>query len=116
MAQPSITNIENVNLHFQGFARVRLASLKFSYALAAEHRPVSEQNVARLHRIFRVEGCKRIDEKHFVTALVRREQLDGIVPGRGRCLRNVPPANWSDVPLLDVESIECLNGIHEMSK
>lgn len=114
MAHPDVLDVNDAMLHFQGFARVKLASLNFSYTLAAKHRWVSEQKVARLHQIFRKDHCDRYNEKHFVTAFVRHEQLEGIVPDRHGSLRTILPVNWEEVSFLDVESVECLNGVHRI--
>jgi hypothetical protein len=113
MADTSVGGIVS-GQHFKGFARVNLSALNFSHPLSARHRRVSEKKVSRLLRIFRAEGCNRDDEKHFVTGVVRDEQLGGAVRSGG-CLRDVPAETWENVPVLRVESVACLNGWHRIS-
>ena len=67
------------SLEFCGLARVNLDALNFEHASFGEHREPSAKNVARLVHVFRVEGCKRLDEGNFVKAQVNRQDLDAAV-------------------------------------
>ncbi len=48
-------------------ARVKLSALKFD---RQGHRELSAQIVARLHKIFAIEGCLRLDNENFISAVI----------------------------------------------
>ena len=93
------------NLRYRGLARVDLACLSFDEDPLSAPRESSKRNVARLLKIFQLEGCKRFDEKTFVDALVDVEWL----PDRAITLSKEPPLDWNKVPRLQLH-VACLNG------
>ena len=59
--EAALTHI--TNQHYRGIARISLRSLHFDGPLHTEHRELSTKILDRLHHIFKVEGCRRLDEE-----------------------------------------------------
>jgi len=57
--------------YFLGNAQVRIESMSFEPGI----RDFDNANVARLLKIFRLEGCHRSDPSHFIPALVTKDIL-----------------------------------------
>ena len=102
------------SLRFCGLARVHLDALSFEHASFQGHREPSADNVARLVRVFRIEGCSRLEEANFVKALVNRRDLDAALASEHLTLPQQPPRDWSKQPILRLQAIECLNGLHRV--
>ena len=97
---------------FKGYARVCLDVLEFKEAASAGHRPVSEKNVARLVRIFQIEGCQRADLQNFIKVTVSQDDLtsaQSIAPDS--VLQHIP-ARWEDVALFPISSARGFTGLH----
>lgn len=91
-------------------AAVPIAALQFTSALRSKHRPLCQKNVKRICKIYRLEGCNRSDEDNFISAVV-----DPVVYHTA-CA--APPRMFvssSNVPLLDLERVECLDGLHRIA-
>lgn len=102
------------SLRFCGLARVHLDALSFEHASSQGHRELSAENVARLVRVFRIEGCSRLEEANFVKAQVNRRDLDAALASEDFKLPQQPPRDWSKQPILRLQAIECLNGLHRV--
>ena len=61
------------HLKFRGLARVDFGALRFD-----PDRALSTQNIKRLQRIYKLEGCQRQDDRNFIDALVDDEQFEEI--------------------------------------
>ncbi|KAK3672623.1 hypothetical protein LTR78_007435 [Recurvomyces mirabilis] len=92
---------------FLGYARVALSALHFNQQSDLGHRNVSDRNVSRILRIFKIEGCQRKDENHFLTGIV-----DGAEDLR-EALTSAPSA-YEQLPVLPHCRVECLNGLHRI--
>lgn len=93
-------------LAFRGFVRVNLDDLSFVHD---SHRGLDERNVARICRIFELEGCQRLDEHHFVDVVIGHDQaLDE------HRVTERPIPHWPDLPLIVCGKLECLNGRHRI--
>lgn len=101
-------------LRFRGLARVDLAKLNFEYALSQGHRNLEQRNVKRLLGIFRTHGCERYESANFVKARVDAGSLDAALTSQGFRLPQQPPDSWQAIPILQVSSIDCLNGLHRV--
>lgn len=102
------------SLKFCCLARVELDALNFEHALFGEHREPLAENVTHLIRVFRVEGCKRLEEGNFVEAQVNRRDLDAALASENLTLPQHPPEDWRKFPFLRLRSIDCLNGLHRV--
>lgn len=105
----SLNNMSNARqLAFRGFARVNLDDLSFVHD---SHRGLDERNVARLGKIFDLEGCQRFHEHNFVDVVIEQNSLDTL---QRRCLAQQPVDDWTAVPLLSLGQLECLSGRHRI--
>ena len=112
MSDGSVSHLES--LRFRGLARVDLGALNFEHASSWGHRETERQNVSRLLGIFRTEGCKRSEAGNFVKAKVNRRQLDAAVASQNLHLPQQPPEDWRTIPILQLPSVDCLNGLHRV--
>ncbi|KAF2834191.1 hypothetical protein M501DRAFT_1021008 [Patellaria atrata CBS 101060] len=79
--------------YFRGLARVRLSCLRFNDTpVNIYHRQEDVKKVEILRKTFELEGCRRTDEDNFIVALASAD---------------LPP-------LLPIESLLCLNGLHRV--
>ena len=99
---------------WRGYCRVKLHALNFEHALSEGHRPPSEANVSRLLGIFSVDKCRRMDEGNFVRAVVNETQFETLMQQQSDRVVPSVPSRWQDVPLLEIEKIPCLNGLHRI--
>ena len=104
----------NESLQFRGLARVDLATLNFEHASSRGHRDSSEPNVKRLINIFRKDRCRRCEAANFVKVRVNQEQLDAVLASQNLHLPQQPPKDWKAFPVLNLPSIDCLNGLHRV--
>ena len=102
------------SLRFRGLARVHLKALNFDHALFKDHRKPSAKNISRLVRVFRQEGCNRSDESNFVKAQVNHKDLDAALASQNLTLSRQPPKSWRTIPILNLQSIDCLNGLYRV--
>lgn len=97
------------HLNFEGFARIRLSTLSFD-----KHRFLSSKNVKRLQKIYGVEGCQRLDDRNFVDVLVTKERLNQTLLAQPSAIQQLPPENWNTCPIIDIDSLSCLTGLHRI--
>ena len=97
---------------FRGFARVALGALEFAQALSNSHRPLAERNITRLVQIFNIEGCHRADRDNCLKAVVDESVLADALVTHSHSLLDKFPRDWKTIPVLPVQSVQCLNGLH----
>ena len=112
MSKESLSHEES--LRFRGLARVDLDTLKFDFASSHGHRDTWDKNVKRLVNVFRTEGCKRDETANFVKVRVNQGQLDASFASQSTILPQQPPKDWKACPVLQLPSIDCLNGHHRV--
>jgi hypothetical protein len=89
----------------------------------AKRRP-DQQHVERVKRIFRKAGCRQLEVRHHIPALVSQQQLDTALGGarrKGRWKTGNLPSSHATIktqdgyPELDFpEGVECLDGLHRV--
>ena len=100
--------------NFKGWARVKLSSFDFEKSLHYGHRAKLDTNVNRLRKIFREEGCRRLDDDNFAAGIVNAEGLHEALAASNlheEDLRQIPT---SDTPCLRLEKIDCVHGMHRI--
>ena len=98
--------------YYRGIARINLALLTFEGTYAKEHRGLCDKNVRRLVKIFDLEGCRRLDEDNFISALIEPETLQRSLTKAG-----ISELGWpkdGEIPFLSPDRIECLHGLHRV--
>lgn len=94
-----------------GLARVDLSDLDFSHAGANGHRQEDRRNVDRLVQVFRIEGCDRAEEKHFIRGYVDQTELPLPLPQqKPRAFTN---ENVASIPRLQIK-VRCNEGLHRI--
>jgi len=121
---PTLTGVELADAeseHFLGIARIDFAALNFHHpAFRAEHRTLSTPNVARIRKVYELEGCSRTEEENFISALVERVDFERAASSLDRTVRAqlhrrpVPDAVPDAIPFLDLSSVDCLCGLHRV--
>jgi len=98
---------------FRGSAKIRISELSPEVILTNPPRQLDLKNVARLRRIYEIEGCQRLEPEHHVPVLVDEEAL-------GKALKKdgVPGASLKGLrepPLLEFGTkITYLHGRHRL--
>lgn len=104
--------------HFRGSAKVRLRHLTFEQHPDVQSQPtfLDQKNVARLEKVFSIEGCLRLDPEHRVPVILDDKDLE-------RSLREANVANGELFnakipPTLSFPhgySLRCLHGRHRIA-
>jgi hypothetical protein len=107
MAVPNFAGQKH--LKFRGLARIEFGGLRFD-----SERALSTQNIKRLQRIYKLEGCQRQDDRNFVDALIDNEQFEEISRQQPLAFQTVPPQAWSAAPIVNNVKLRCLTGQHRI--
>ena len=103
--------------HFNGSARIELNKLDFTASQdPSASSYLDPKNVARLARIFSLEGCLRLDLDHHVPALVSDAQLQQALIRSH--VEAAALANHQSPPLLifpESTILRCLHGKHRIA-
>ncbi|KAI9799076.1 MAG: hypothetical protein M1833_004270 [Piccolia ochrophora] len=67
---------------FRGSAKVKLKHIHFEEDHVPGARQLDVKNVARLKKVFELEGCMRLDEEHHVPAVIEESVLSHALNGR----------------------------------
>jgi hypothetical protein len=97
------------HLKFRGLARIEFSALQFD-----PDRALSVQNIKRLQRIYKLEGCQRQDDRNFVDALIDDAQFEEISRQQPLAFQTVPPQVWNTAPIIDNVKLRCLTGQHRI--
>ena len=99
---------------YLGRAKILIHRLVFEADKSCEVRPLDGKNVSRLHRIFELEGCSRLDPDNHVPTLIKRKVLADAL-GNGGSL-DVSLGGCGEPSLLEVEEpLVCLHGRHRLA-
>lgn len=99
---------------YLGRAKVLIHKLVFEADKSCEARPLDGKNVSRLHNIFELEGCSRLDPDNYVPTLINRKVLADAL-GKGGSL-DVSLGGCGELSLLEVEEpLICLHGRHRLA-
>ena len=99
-------------LKFKGTARIRLEQLHFPWNDAKE---INEKNVDQLKKIFQKHGCRKVEMRHRVPALI---DLDAAIAAAGispRTLVSPPSADaYPELVFPNDHPLDCLHGRHRI--
>ncbi len=102
-------------LKFKGTARIRLEQLHFPWNDAKE---LNEKNMDRLKGIYQKHGCRRVEVRHRVPALIDEGRLDATIAAAGISPSTLVRPSTTDVyPELvfpNGQRLECLHGRHRI--
>lgn len=105
-----------------GVARIDLNKLRFDDAIPNGHRESSKKIQVKLLNIFKLEGCQRMEQEHFVDALITQECLSDALVSHGKTIEafkescNLSYGSLHDVIWLKpTEPLRCLNGLHRIA-
>lgn len=100
--------------HFQGSAKIYLEHLQFAKHDVSEF--LDQKNVARLKKIFELEGCLRLDPEHHIPVVIDSETLKQSLTksaiSRGDLFTStIPP----ELVLPGKYVVTCLHGRHRIA-
>jgi hypothetical protein len=101
------------HLKYQGTAKVGLDEITFHPTSTTK---VDEAKLERLRRIFRKEGCRRLDVRNHATAVVSKTHLDralGDAHVSASALLTNPPSSFPTLRF-GVGQLQCLHGQHRI--
>jgi hypothetical protein len=93
-----------------GLARVPLSCLTFPDEIAEGRRDESEENIQRLLRIYRLEGCDRAEERHFIKGYTTEAVAEELAKEKPKDFTN---ENDAPIPLITVP-VSCAEGLHRI--
>ena len=99
---------------YVGLARVNLNSLSFDLALHHAHRERSEKAVARLLRIYELEGCRRLDHCNYISGNVSASSLNQALQSSAVQRGQLPERGDRTIPRLNINKVDCLHGLHRI--
>lgn len=115
--EDEIRRLENKSSGFRGSARIHLKHLQFKepkdLSLSLHLDP---KNVARLVKIFELEGCLRIEEEHRIPATINETVLQMVLSSSSLTnaellTTGVPP----ELQLPQYTRLNCLHGRHRIA-
>ena len=99
---------------YLGRAKILIHKLVFEADKSCEARPLDGKNVSRLHNIFELKGCSRLNPDNYVSTLINRKVLTDAL-GKGGSL-DVSLSGCGELSLLEVkEPLICLHGRHRLA-
>ncbi|PYI07382.1 hypothetical protein BO78DRAFT_313232 [Aspergillus sclerotiicarbonarius CBS 121057] len=101
------------HLKYQGTARVDLSDISFHPTISTK---VDDAKLERLRRIFRTEGCRRLDIDNNVTAVVTGEHLQTALERAGVAMQTLLTNPPDRLPQLQFApgQLQCLHGQHRL--
>ena len=105
------------SLFYRGIARLPLHALGFEHrAVLEKHRNLSNENVARLEKIYEQVGCSRLEEENVINAVVEDGDLLAALTTVCMSLDEMRQLRWpQDAPALNLEKVQCLSGMHRIA-
>lgn len=103
--------------HYLGVARVDLSSLSFDHPLNHCHRETSQKAIDRLRKIYRVQGCLRYQDEHFLNGIICRDALDESLAEGGLGVEGYDYLTRKEdgtIPYLPLLNVNCLHGLHRV--
>jgi hypothetical protein len=94
-----------------GLARIPLSCLAFLDDVAEGRRDEDGENIQRLLRIFKLEGCDRAEERHFIKGYVEQNSLSQLAAEKPKDFSNEDPAS---IPLINQLQVNCAEGLHRI--
>lgn len=99
---------------YRGRAKVPIRLLRFESDTWSGTRSLDPKNVARLRRIFQLEGCLRLEPEHHVPALISSQYLDTALSDA--MLQPGKLMTCDDPPMLNIcAPLLCLHGKHRLN-
>lgn len=102
------------HLKYKGTAKVDINDISFHPTVS---RQIDNGKLERLRRIFRTEGCRRLDINNQVTAVVSGEHLQSALERAGIAAEALMTNSPDQLPQLHfpVGQLECLHGLHRIT-
>ncbi|KAI9717976.1 MAG: hypothetical protein M1828_007012 [Chrysothrix sp. TS-e1954] len=102
--------------HFRGVARVSISTLSFHGHFPSVPRELSSKVLTRLQHVFRIEGCRRLDEENQIPALVTAQHLSTGLAEAGLTSEQLTEiyTNTGQPPFLSIPTVHCLHGLHRV--
>ena len=107
-----LSTLQDKEQNYLGSAKVPLHKIEFQDDDNAANlaRPLDRKNVLRLISIFKLEGCRRLEDSNRVTAILDAETLRSAhARGSSPSRSGEPPRIYPELP------IECLHGRHRIA-
>lgn len=99
---------------FLGVARLPINNLNFEHEIFKKHhRPVSEKILTRLRSVFQREGFLRSKSKNWIDAVVEPQKLLSALAQCGKTRDDIS-SEKKDLPILDLGTVDCLQGVHRI--
>ncbi|KAI2889407.1 hypothetical protein CBS63078_10207 [Aspergillus niger] len=102
------------HLKYKGTAKVDINDISFHPTVS---RQIDNGKLERLRRIFRTEGCRRLDINNQVTAVVSGEHLQSALERVGIAAEALMTNSPDQLPQLHFPAgqLECLHGLHRIT-
>ena len=101
-------------IKYKSTARIRLEVLHFQWN---EPRELNQNNLERLKKCFRTEGCRRLEWENHIPAIIEGSQLDDAIVdsdiSADRLLSNLSD-NYPELKFPAGYQLECLHGRHRV--
>ena len=113
--EEQIRRFQEKPLYFRGSAKIHLKNLQFEIEDIPGGRTLDPKNVARLIRIFNLEGCLRLDMEHHIPAIINEDVLRrGIARSD---IRRSEMFKCQSPPFLNLNTsaLRCLHGRHRIT-
>lgn len=102
------------NRVYKGRAKVEIRWLSFTDDWERGTRPLDPKNVARLAKIFDLEGCFRREPEHYVPALINLQALEEALTLANHNAGELFAVTEEPVSLPLSNSLICLHGRHRL--
>ena len=97
----------------RGIAKVRLTSICYETDSIHGTRAIDASNVARLQKIFELQGCLRLEPENNVPVLVLQDDLDAAL--KASSLQPEQLRGYEPIALaFEAKSLLCLHGKHRL--
>jgi hypothetical protein len=100
---------------YQGCAIIKLQHLRFDNSNILGTREAAEENVARIIRIFEIEGCGNLEPEHRVAAIISQPILSKAL-SKSKLTREalLDPINQTRLELEADDLVTCVYGKHRL--
>ena len=102
---------------FVGRAKIRIAHLRYENNSIHGTRALDLSNVARLRRIYELEGCQRLEPDHYIAALINHHTLNRALELSHLELEALRPRDYDVLATLELgeaDFVTCLYGKHRL--
>lgn len=104
---------DEISSKLQGTARIALASLSFGLIDGVDE--LDRDNVRRLVKVFKLEGCNRLNPVHFIPGSVSADVLHVLLGHSNLTMEDLRSSQPRMLHLPPGAQIECLQGKHRVA-